>query len=413
MSAPPVRVAQLVSHPIQYFVPLYRELARRAEIELAVYFYSDETVRGFYDPEFGRELSWDVDLLGGYDARFLPSSRRTDAPSRFLRRPNWDIVAELASRPPDVLWISGYAHLTAWLAATVARSRRSRVLLRDDQTLLHGRPLHKRLAKHVALRALFSQSYGLYTGEENRRYLARYGIPPERLFPARHCVDNDFFAAQASALAGRREELRAAFGVTDDAPVVLFCGKFIPKKQPLLLVEAFADVRRNTPCWLLLAGDGPLRPEVEARVEALSVPGVRLAGFLNQSEIGAAYTAADVFVLPSRLHETWGLVVNEAMNFSLPIVVSDKVGCAADLVRPGWNGFVVDHRSRSELADALATLVADPQLRRVFGGRSRSLVAEYSVEACADGIVAACLAATGRTRSTPAERAAATPASPA
>jgi len=106
----------------------------------------------------------------------------------------------------------------------------------------------------------------------------------------------------------------------------------------------------------------------------------------------AAYTAADVFILPSGMHETWGLVVNEAMNFSLPVIVSDKVGCGVDLVRPGWNGYRVSHRGTQELADAMKILADDPELRRTFGARSRQLVDRYSIEACADGIVTACLA---------------------
>jgi glycosyltransferase involved in cell wall biosynthesis len=120
------------------------------------------------------------------------------------------------------------------------------------------------------------------------------------------------------------------------------------------------------------------------------MPDVHFAGFLNQGELPEAYAAADVFVLPSRLHETWGLVVNEAMNFALPVVVSDKVGCAADLVRNGANGFVVEHDVTGALAQAIETLVDDAPLRARFGAMSRKIVERFSIEACADGIVTAC-----------------------
>jgi glycosyltransferase involved in cell wall biosynthesis len=93
------------------------------------------------------------------------------------------------------------------------------------------------------------------------------------------------------------------------------------------------------------------------------------------------------------MHETWGLVVNEALNFGLPVVVSDKVGCAADLVRPGWNGLVVPAGEPGPLAEALAQLVVDAERRSTFGAHGAELVRQYSIEACADGIVAACLAA--------------------
>jgi glycosyltransferase involved in cell wall biosynthesis len=170
--------------------------------------------------------------------------------------------------------------------------------------------------------------------------------------------------------------------------VILFAAKLISKKAPLVLLEAFRRLRERQDCALLVVGEGELRPQAEVAAGA----DVHLAGFLNQSELPEAYVAADVFCLPSVHHETWGLVVNEALNFGLPVIVSDKVGCAADLVRPGWNGLVVPAGEPGPLADALEQLVVDEELRRTFGERGCELVGEYSIEACADGIVAACRA---------------------
>jgi glycosyltransferase involved in cell wall biosynthesis len=396
MLCQPVRVAHLVSHPIQYFAPLYRELASRPEIDLTVYFYSDATVRDFYSPEFERTIRWDTPLLDGYRSRFCPSATRSDVNGSFLRRPNWDILREVTSGQYDVLWVHGYAHPNAWLATAAARVCGVRLLIREDQTLLDGRPWYKRALKQVALRALFRQASGLYVGEQNRRYFRHYGMPDTRLFPAGHCVDNHFFHERATQLAPKRKAIRAAFGIADDAPVVLFCGKFIEKKQPLLLLEAFERVRRQQRCCLLMVGDGPLQPVAEDLVKRRQIPDVLMPGFLNQTELPGAYTAADIFVLPSTFQETWGLVVNEAMNFSLPIIVSDKVGCAEDLVHPGWNGFVAPHGNIEALVEAIAKLVGDEEPRREFGKRSLELIGEYSIEACADGIVGACLAQSGR-----------------
>ncbi len=391
----PVRLAHLVSHPIQYFAPLYRELAVRPEIDLTVYFYSDASAGEFYTPDFARHLRWDTPLLDGFRWKVLPSARGAAITSRLPTRPHLDVLRDLAAERHDLVWAHGYAHLTTWLVLLAARARGVPALLREEQTLLHGRPWHKRALKRALLQPLLRRSFGLYIGEQNRRWMLHHGADPARLFPARYCVDNDWFRRRAAELAGRRRELRASFGITSDAPVLVFCGKLIAKKQPLLLVEAFEKLRKRHPCWLLLVGDGPLRAAVEDLVRGRRLPDVRLTGFLNQSELPAAYTAGDVFTLPSAWHETWGLVVNEAMNFSLPVVVSDKVGCGEDLVRPGWNGLVVPHDSADALADALGTLVADAGLRRTFGTRSHELVDRYSVTACADGIVGACLAAVG------------------
>jgi glycosyltransferase involved in cell wall biosynthesis len=391
-----IRVAHVVSHPIQYFAPLYRELATRPEIELTVYFYSDASACQFYAPEFARTVRWDTPLLDGYRWKALSSTRGAAMTSRFFAAPRLDVVREVVAERYDVIWAHGYANLTTWLALCAGGIRGAAWLVREEQTLLHGRPWYKRTLKWTALRPLLRRSFGLYIGEQNRRWFLHHDAPEHRLFPARYCVDNDYFRRRADELAPRRTDVRASFGITDDTPVVLFCGKLIAKKRPLLLVEAFEQVRRRHPCRLLMVGDGPLRGAVDDLVRRHRIPDVQMTGFLNQSELPTAYTAADAFTLPSALHETWGLVVNEAMNFSLPVVVSDMVGCGADLVRPDWNGFVFPHDNFGALASALARLVTDPGLRDRFGARSRELVDQYNVPACADGIVEACLAAAGR-----------------
>ena len=384
------RVAHLVSHPVQYYAPLYRELARREAIDLTVFFYSAASIAAYHDPGFGRTVRWDRELLDGYRARFCPSAARTPAGAGWRRRPNWDVVRAVTEGGFDAVWLHGYNHPTSLLAAAAARAQGAALLIRDDQTLLHTRPWWRRAAKAVVLRSLFRRATGLYVGAQSRRHFAYYGIPAERLVAAPHCVDNEFFQSRAEALRSQRRTLRETFGVLDDAPVLLFCGKLIPKKQPLALLEAYARVRRERPCWLLMVGEGIERAAIEERVARHGLPGVRLAGFLNQSELPSAYAAADLLVLPSGWDETWGLVVNEALNFSLPAVVSDRVGCAEDLVRPGWNGFVVGHTDVGALARAIATLVAEPGARVLMGARGRSLIDRYSVERCADGIEAAC-----------------------
>jgi glycosyltransferase involved in cell wall biosynthesis len=386
----PVRVAHVVSHPIQYFAPLYRELARRPEIDLSVYFYSDASARAYFDPGFARTVAWEPDLLDGYRWEIRRSARGRSISGQGLR-PHLDVVAAVARGKYDVVWIHGYSHLATWLVAAVAHATGARLLVREEQTLLHDRPLYKRVAKSVFLRTLLARASGLYIGENNRRYFSRYGVPQRRLFFTPYCVDNERLQRSAAMLRSRRSELRSALGVAGDEPVILFCGKLVEKKRPLVLLEAFRRVRAQTPCRLLIVGDGDLRESIERTIAQDAIPDVVLAGFRAQSELPDAYMAADIFALLSGMHETWGIVVNEAMNFGLPLLLSDKVGSALDLVREGWNGFVVPSDDPDAAAAALLRLVVDADLRRSFGVRSRTSVERYSIEACANGVVAACL----------------------
>jgi glycosyltransferase involved in cell wall biosynthesis len=390
-----IRVAHLVSHPIQYFAPLYRALSSRAEIDLTVYFSAMASLKQRPDPDFGCTVDWGISLVGGYRHVFtgVPSARLPSGRADF--RPRWSILRELCRNRYDVLWLHGYTNTTAWLATAIARFQRIPVLLREEQTLLTPRSRLKRTAKQLIVPLLFRHVHGLYIGQSNRQFFEAYGS--KRNFRAAYCVDNAFFQRSHAQLASSRAQLRRRFGIYDDSPAILFSGKLIDKKNPLLLLEAYRQVRRSLKCHLLFVGDGPLRPQLESRIERDRIPDVHLAGFLNQLDIGSGYEASDILVLPSAYQETWGLVVNEAMNFNLPIVVSDRVGCGADLVRSGENGMIFRSGDVRELSDVLQQLVASPELRRRFGLRSGELIADFSIEAVAGQIEHACSAVAGFT----------------
>lgn len=390
----PLRLAHVVSNPIQYFAPLYRELATRPEIDLTVYFASDFSVREYQDPGFGRPVTWDVPLLEGYAYELLPSAqgRHLDG-AHALYKPSFDVIDAIVQGGFDFLWMHGYANANVALALLRTRlGRRPQLLLRDEPILGHSRASWRRALKYPMLRGLFSRTAGLYIGERNRRYLLHYGADPDRIFPARYCVDNAFFQRQAEELSPQRTQLRAEFGIGDDQPVFLFSGKFVDKKRPLETIQAFAQLRGQRWCWLLMVGDGELKAEAERLVADRGIPDVLFPGFLNQTELARAYVASDAFVLFSSDFETWGLVVNEAMNFSLPIVVSEKVGCSEDLVHGGANGYVVPSDDVKALSRAMGDLIQTPERIRQMGTRSRAIVGEYSIQRCAEGIVKACQA---------------------
>jgi glycosyltransferase involved in cell wall biosynthesis len=282
--------------------------------------------------------------------------------------------------------------INSWLAAAFAFLTSTPVLLRDDQTLLSPRSNWKRHVKKAILPILYRNVNGLYVGESNRDFFTEYGTP--RTFLFRYCIDNELFRKAYHTLKTGRQDCRKKFGIETASPTILFSGKLVDKKKPQVLLEAFSIVRKEMACNLLFVGDGPLRSELEKTVSAQSIPDVHFAGFLNQTELPAAYTAADIFVLPSSYQETWGLVVNEAMNFDLPIIVSDRVGCARDLVREGENGYVFRADDVKALAETIAHLVKSPEERLRYGLRSSQIISEYTAEACAQQLVHACLSVT-------------------
>jgi len=259
------------------------------------------------------------------------------------------------------------------------------VIMRGESNLLVPPSRVRGALKRAGLPALLGRVAAcLAIGRHNAAFYRAHGVPESRIFLAPYAVDNGFFQSHAARLSDR-VALKRELGLPE-APLVLFSGKLSPVKRPLDLLRAFEQVVRRRPAALAFVGDGPLDAEIRAYVAARGVPGVHLLGFRNQSELPRCYAAADVFVLPSAF-EPWGLVVNEAMCFGLPVVVSDKVGAGGDLVQDGVNGFITPARDITVLAQRLDDLLADGERRRRMGEASQRIVSAWSHDDAARGLV--------------------------
>jgi glycosyltransferase involved in cell wall biosynthesis len=227
-------------------------------------------------------------------------------------------------------------------------------------------------------------------GEGNRKFYEDSGVRPERLVDGGYFVDVPYFAAVAKREVPRRSILRERWKIPADAICFLFCGKCQAKKRPLDFIRSLALVSKEYPGRVhgLVAGTGELESQMRSVAE-LTGAAVTFAGFLNQSEIGTAYAAADCLVLPSDDRETWGLVTNEAMIFGLPAIVSDRVGCGPDLVKEGETGFTFPVGETEALAGRMSALLASPARIRTMGSAAQMQVASYSPERGARAVVEA------------------------
>jgi glycosyltransferase involved in cell wall biosynthesis len=388
----PVRLAYLVSHPIHYQAPLLRRLAADPDIDLTVFFQSDLTVRGGFDPTFGAEIRWDVDLLGGYRHEFLPARGPLDDISFWSPRSH-GLWSKLRDGRFDALWIHGYARFYHLKAMAMARVAGIPVLVRDEATAI-SRPRGpiRRLFKRVfflILRGLVR--YFLTIGRRNAAYYRQCGIPAARLVAVPYAVDNDHFRTAADAARPQLSNLRAGLGLEPDAPVILYASRLEGRKHADDLLAAYIrlPVRVDAPRpYLLFIGEGTLRPWLEAEIARPGFERVRLLGFRGQQELPAFFALADIFVLPA-VCEPWGMVINEAMNAGTTVVACDQVGCTADLIEDGVTGCLVAARDVDGLTATLARLLADPEMRRRIGAAGRERVSRFSYAEDVRGLRAA------------------------
>ena len=381
------RLGVLLHHPIHYHAPLMRELAKDPEIDLRVFFCFDHGVRRRRDPELGVEYTWDVPLLEGYAYEFLRnwSPWASTAPIKGVFNPG--IWPAIRNGGFDAFWVHGYVSPTVWLGIAAAKAQGTAVFMRGESTLLYPRAAMVRAVKNLGLRSLFGAvDVFLTIGSRNAEFYRAHGVAENRMVLTPYCVDNEsFFAArQADPEMGRctRERL----GIRPSDPVILFVGKLIERKRPADLLRAYESLVRAHPrATLVFVGDGAERNDLVAQAKERGLDRVHFVGFKNRSEMSAYYACADMFVLPS-MHDPWGLVINEAMCFSLPVVAADLVGAVTDLVRNGENGFSFAAGDVEGLAECLRPLLADADLRRRMGARSEEIVRAWGYAECVAGV---------------------------
>jgi glycosyltransferase involved in cell wall biosynthesis len=373
------------THPIPYFTPLFAELARTAEVEVA--FFTTSTLRGYLDEGFGRRVQWDVDLTSGYRYRDLGLETRTPS-----LRQAWALRGAIGQfldeRPDSVVLVPGWT----WpyvVGLTEAWRRGMPTILRPEATDLVHRSSWGELKRQTALRMLVSRVDAFAViGTPARDALRRLGVNDERMRDSGYTIDDRRLAQAIADARPNRDDWRARWSLSPTDVVFLYVAKLSGYKRPLDLVQAFARIApRHPSARLVIVGDGDLSEAVDRLTAELGIRNlVRRTGFQNQSELPAAYVAANVFVLPSI--EPWGLVMNEAAVAGLPLIASELVGAAHDLIMPGITG------SRFRPGDidglALALEIWMDEDRRARARRCwPDILSRFNIGAAAKGIIAA------------------------
>ena len=347
-----MKLALLTEIPAPYRIPLFNALAERIDFR-ALFLARTDPRRPFYE---AHEEEWRFDhrVLGGRQVR---------------RGGRWIVLThgvgrELRAFRPDAVGVGGWNQPAFWRALAYCRTHRVPLLVWVESTLRDARSESAPL--ELAKRLLIRGASGFFVpGRASADYVRSFGVAEDRIELAPNAVDDEIFGRAAVDRTGRKT---CRF---------LYAGRFDAEKGLDVLLRAFA----RSPGELVLAGSGP----EEGRLRALADGRVRFLGPLDRDALAPVYAEADAFVLPSR-SEPWGMVLNEAAAAALPLIATDGVGAAFDLVEDGANGFRVPVGDEDALAAALTRLAEDEQFRLVAGARSRELVAAFTPEAWAKGV---------------------------
>jgi glycosyltransferase involved in cell wall biosynthesis len=309
------------------------------------------------DHGFGKAIAWDIPLTDGYGHEVVPNIARSPGSHHFLGLRNPELPRAVFSWKPDVVHITGYSYASHLKMMWGCHRGRIPSMFRGDSHLLNENGGVRQILKKCILRRVFGlPSAFLCVGTHNREYYRAFGVPESRLFPCPHSIDVERFAGTGNDYEQQAANWRARLGIKSECKTVLFAGKFEPNKRPIEFMKCFLSHNRNDTV-LIMVGDGQLADNVRT-LASRHPEQVRVLPFQNQSMMPIVYRLSDIFVLPSK-GETWGLAVNEALACGRKVLVSDRVGCAADIVHPGWNGDVFACGNWTECGEKLNHLLND------------------------------------------------------
>ncbi|HST24908.1 MAG TPA: glycosyltransferase family 4 protein [Gaiellaceae bacterium] len=376
------RVAFVSPEPTPYRSPLLDRAAALDEIDLTV-IYAARSVAS---------RTWTVEPE--HRAVFLDGIRLPGV--RDVFRHDYPvtpgILGALRRSKPDCVVVSGWSTFASQAAVAWCRARHVPYVLLVESHDSSPKPGWRRRVKETAVPPVVRRAASvLVTGTLARDSVVALGAEPERVRVFANTIDIGDYARRADELAARRSELRRDLDLADGDTAVLTVCRLAPEKGVDTLLRA-AGRARDRHVAAVAVGDGPERARLEQLAYELGIV-ARLTGDRPRDGVIEAYAAADVFALLSD-HEPWGVVVNEAAACGLPLVLSDRVGAARDLLRDGENGFLVPAGDVGAAAEAFRRLAVDPDLRGRMGARSRELVAGWGYEPSIENLLAAVREAT-------------------
>lgn len=373
-----MKVLIFATHPIQYQVPIYRELSKY--INLKVIYLLKQTKKGQADAGFGVEFEWDVPLFEGYKFEYLtnlskhPSSSKMDG----IILDKKEITSLFKHEKPDVAIIHGWFPKGMKQLINYCYKNNIKTICRGDSTLLMTSNPLKKVIKEIYIRTILKKINAyLYVGEENKKYYQHYGVKEKKLYPGLHCINTPFFSHQFNKPADNSTTINIGFA-----------GKFIDIKQPLLLLKAINKSKFKSSIKPIFIGDGPLKKDLEEFSQSNNIQ-IQFAGFLNQTEIvNKGYNLIDLLILPSK-SETWGLVINEVMTGGIPCIVSDTVGCHTDLIEEGRTGYTFKSGDVKELTEKIEAFISAKQEGKDFRTAVLAKIENYSLENTVKGYLKA------------------------
>lgn len=383
-----IRILAIFKTPVPYFAPLFKLLAQRDGVELTVVYclrISDE--EKFYDFYSKKYIRHGVNVLDGYKYIFL-DDRMKKSDGNDLKIIKKKIIRVIKGGDYDVI-LNGmsYWSLTTWMGISTAKKNHIPIVTRATVEAEKKRNKLLLFIKKVVVKKYCSlMSAGVYECKSQKDYLLHYGMKPDALFFCPCAVDNDYFIKKKNSFS--RDKIRSELGIKADTVVIIVVSMLIPRKRPMDVLQAFKILKdKGYNATIYFLGNGDQRIKMEKLISQHHISGVNFTGRIPQDEVSKYLTAADIYIMASEADAS-PKALNEAMNFSLPIVVSDGVETIEQLLIEGQNGYKFRVGDVNGIASAVEKIMRNPN-RDKMGEKSQEIVGQYSFNRVVDNWILA------------------------
>jgi glycosyltransferase involved in cell wall biosynthesis len=368
-----LRVALIVSHPIQHFCPQYVSFAQNPDIEFKVFFASMLGYKKYMDPHFKQEISWSNLELDKFAHEFLngdeviPSGKNLDAVT---------LNATLDNFEPDVIITYGYYQKLQRRAHKWAKHNKIPIAYISDSERRQIRSTVKELVKYPFLYWYFSKMSFFFTvGNANESFYRHYGVPAGKFIRMHFPIDIKSYTGSFEQKQVLRKKVRLAYEIREADFVMSVAGKLVSWKNQDHLIDVMLLLEEEGVfLHLFVLGSGPRLEVLKDKAMALKKSRVYFPGFVSIDELPSFYAASDVYVHPASV-EPHSIAVSEAIFMGCPVIISDRCGSygESDDVQEGKNGWVYPFGDIKELAGKIKWMIANPSERKEFGENAHQL----------------------------------------
>lgn len=376
-----LKIAIVVSHPIQHFCPQYVSFATHPAIKLKVFFASALGYKKYLDPNFKNDISWGNLSLDKFDhvflngERVLPSDRKLDASS---------LDEELKGFEPGLIVIYGYFQRLQRRAHQWAVKNSVALAYISDSELRHKRnPLKEFIKSFFIKRHLSKIDLFLSVGDSNEEFYRKHNVAEKNILRMHFPIDLDQYTDSFQKREVLRQRIRNEHAISKDRRVLIVVGKLVPWKNQDHLIDALQLLEESEFYLdLFIVGSGFMEQELKAKAKKLIHSRVHFTGFVSIEKLPLYYAASDIYVHAASV-EPHSIAVSEAIYMGLPVIISDRCGSygPTDDVQIGKNGFVYRFGDIEGLAQQIHELSTNQELMEKFGEHSHESAVEFQNQA--------------------------------